>query len=202
MILDGRRFLIVGHRGAAARAPENTAVGLAAGLDAGADQIEVDAGLTRDGRVVLLHDTTLDRTTNGRGPLRARDFGQIAGLDAGSWFSPRFAGERPIELDDALAIVRPRVPLIVEVKPTGRERTRGIDPDDRATVEAVLSAFMRTGGVRGVTMSSAAWTLLLEASRNVRGLDCALTVGSAETRDPIAWAQRIGATALHPNRKL
>jgi len=202
LILDGRRFLIVGHRGAAARAPENTAAGLAAGLDAGADQLEVDAGLTRDGRVVLLHDTTLDRTTSGRGPLRARDFAQVARLDAGSWFSPRFADEPPIDLDDALAIVRPRVPLIVEVKPTGKERARGVDPDDRATVEAVLAAFMRTGGVRGVTMSSAAWTLLLEASRIVRGLDCALTVGSTETRDPIAWAQRIGATALHPNRRL
>jgi glycerophosphoryl diester phosphodiesterase len=202
LILDGKRFLIVGHRGAAARAPENTAAGLTAGLDGGADQIEVDAGLSRDGRVVLLHDQTLDRTTSGRGPLRGRDFGQVAALDAGSWFSPRFAGEPPIDLDDALAIVRPRVPLIVEVKPTVRERARGVDPADRATVEAVLAAFIRTGGVRGVTMSSTAWTLLLEASRRVRGLDCALTVGSTETRDPIAWAQRIGATALHPNRRL
>ena len=202
MILDGRRFLIVGHRGAAARAPENTAAGLTAGLDGGADQIEVDAGLSRDGRVVLLHDTTLDRTTSGRGPLRGKDFGHVAALDAGSWFAPRFAGEPPIDLDEALAIVRPRVPLIVEVKAAARERARGIDPADRATVEAVLAAFMRTGGVRGVTMSSAAWTLLLEATRRVRGLDCALTVGSTETRDPIAWAQRIGATALHPNRRL
>jgi glycerophosphoryl diester phosphodiesterase len=200
--LDGRRFLIVGHRGAAARAPENTAASLVAGLDAGADQIEVDAGLTRDGRVVLLHDTTLNRTTSGRGPLRERDFRHVAALDAGSWFASRFSGEPPIDLDDALAIVRPRVPLIVEIKPVGRERPRGVDPDDRATVDAVLAAFARTGGFRGVTISSAGWTLLLEASRRIRGLDLALTVGSTETRDPIAWAQRIGATALHPNRKL
>jgi glycerol kinase/glycerophosphoryl diester phosphodiesterase len=202
MILDGRRFLIVGHRGAAARAPENTAASLTAGLDGGANQIEVDAGLSRDGRVVLLHDTTLDRTTTGRGALRERDFRQVAALDAGSWFAPRFAGEPPIDLDDALAIVRPRVPLIVEVKPIGRERLRGVDPADRATVDAVLAAFSRTGGFRGVTMSSAGWTLLLDASRRVRGLDLALTVGSTETRDPIAWAQRVGANALHPNRRL
>ncbi len=202
MILDGRRFLIVGHRGAAARAPENTAASLAAGLDGGADQIEVDAGLTRDGRVVLLHDTTLDRTTSGRGPLRARSWSEVSALDAGSWFSTRFAGEPPIDLDDALAIVRPRVPLIVEIKPIGKERARGIDPLDRATVEGVLSAFERTGGVRGVTMSSAGWTLLADAARRFAGLDLALTVGSTETRDPIAWAQRIGATALHPNRRL
>jgi glycerophosphoryl diester phosphodiesterase len=201
LILEGRRFLIVGHRGAAARAPENTAAALAAGIEAGADLIEVDAGLSRDGRVVLLHDTTLDRTTSGRGPLRAADWSRIGALDAGSWFSRRFAGEPPIDLDDALAIVRPRVPLIVEVKPVGRERTR-VDPADRATVEAVLNAFERTGGFRGVTVSSAGWTLLAHAAQRVGGLDLALTVGSAETRDPIAWAQRIGATALHPNRRL
>ena len=202
LILDGRRFSIVGHRGAAARAPENTAVSLIAGIDAGADQIEIDVGLSRDGRVVLLHDTTLDRTTSGRGPLRERDWSSIGALDAGSSFSRAFAGETPIDLDDALAIVRPRVPLIVELKAIGSERTRGIDPADRATVEAVLAAFERTGGFRGVTMSSAGWTLLAHAARRVRGLDLALTVGATETRDPVAWAQRVGATALHPNRRL
>ena len=62
-------MLIVGHRGAAAKAPENTAVSLVAGLDAGADMIEIDVGMTRDGRVVVLHDTTVDRTTSGRGAL-------------------------------------------------------------------------------------------------------------------------------------
>ena len=202
VILDGRRFLIVGHRGAAARAPENTATSLAAGLDAGADQIEIDVGLTRDGRVVLLHDTTLDRTTDGRGPLRARDWDEVRKLDAGSSFLKRFAGEPPIDLDDALALVRPRVPLIVEVKPTGRERDRGIDPADRATVDGVLAAFERTGGFRGVTLSSAGWSLLAYAAERHAGLDLALTVGSTESRDPIAWAKRVGATALHPNRRL
>ena len=202
MILDGRRFLIVGHRGAAARAPENTHASLEAGLLAGADQIEVDAGLTRDGRVVLLHDLNLDRTTNGRGPLRAKDWPYVLALDAGSWFSRRFAGEPPIDLDDALAIVRTRVPLIVEVKPAAAEPERGIDPADRATVDGVLAAFERTGGRRGVTISSAGWSLLAYAARQASGLDLALTVGSTEKRDPIQWAQKIGATALHPNRHL
>ena len=202
MILDGRRFLIVGHRGAAARAPENTAASLTAGLASGADQIEVDAGLTRDGRVVLLHDTTLDRTTSGRGPLRAKDWSQLRSLDSGSWFSRRFAGEPPIDLDDALAIVRPRVPLIVEIKPVGKERERGVDPADGATVDGVLAAFERTGGFRGVTISSSGWSLLAYAAQRVSGLDLALTVGSTEPRDPIAWAARIGATALHPSRRL
>jgi glycerophosphoryl diester phosphodiesterase len=130
------------------------------------------------------------------------DWSKIGALDAGSWFSSRFAGEPPIDLDDALAIVRPHVPLIVEVKPVGRERERGVDPADRETVEAILAAFERTGGLRGVTMSSAGWSILAHAAKHVRGLDIALTVGSMERRDPIAWAARIGATALHPNRRL
>jgi len=202
VIVGGRRFLLVGHRGAAARAPENTAASLSAGLAAGADQIEIDVGLTRDGRAILLHDTTLDRTTTGRGPLRARGAAHVLGLDAGSWFSPRFSGEPPIDLDEALAIVRPRVPLIVEIKPARRERERGIDPVDRATVEAVLAAFERTGGLRGVTVSSSAWTLLEHAASRAPGVDLALTVRGGERRDPIAWARRTGATALHPNRRL
>ena len=132
-------MLIVGHRGAAARAPENTAVSLVAGLDAGADAIEIDVGLTRDGRVVLLHDATVDRTTSGRGALRSLTWERVRALDAGSWFSRRFKGEPPIDLDDALAIVRARVPIIVEIKPAAH---------DRETVDAVLACIARTGGTR------------------------------------------------------
>jgi glycerol kinase/glycerophosphoryl diester phosphodiesterase len=202
VIADRRRFVVVGHRGAAARAPENTASSLIAGLRAGADAIEIDVGLTRDGRVVLLHDTTLDRTTNARGPLRGLSWNKVHALDAGSWFSKRFAGEPPIDLDDALAIVRAHVPLIVEVKAIAREQARGVSSADRELVDGVLAAFARTGGLRGVTVSSSAWTLLDYAKTRAHGLDLALTVRSLERRDPIAWAQALGATALHPSRRL
>jgi glycerophosphoryl diester phosphodiesterase len=201
VLVDGRRFLVVGHRGAAARAPENTAASLGAGLDAGADLIEIDVGLTRDGRAVLLHDTTLDRTTSGRGPLRGATWDRVSLLDAGSWFSRRFRGEPPIDLDDALAIVRARVPLIVEVKPVSRERGRAVAAADRATVDAVIAAFERTGGLRGVTMSSAGWTLLEHAASRASGLDLALTMGFSERRDPFEWARRVEARALHPNAR-
>jgi glycerophosphoryl diester phosphodiesterase len=201
VLVDGRRFLVVGHRGAAARAPENTAASLNAGLDAGADLIEIDVGLTRDGRAVLLHDTTLDRTTSGRGPLRGAAWDRVSVLDAGSWFSRRFRGEPPIDLDDALAIARARVPMIVEVKPVSRERGRTVAAADRATVDAVIAAFERTGGLRGVTMSSAGWSLLEYAASRATGLDMALTVGFSERRDPFEWARRVGASALHPNAR-
>ena len=200
MLVAGKRFLVVGHRGAAARAPENTAVSLEAGLDSGADAIEIDVGLSRDGRAVLLHDTTLDRTTDARGPLRGKDWAALARVDAGARFASRFRGEPLIDLDDALAIVRPRAAIIVEVKAVGDrdDASRA----DRATVDAALAAFSRTGGLRGVTLSSSCWPILAYASSRAAGLDVALTVGFSERRDPIGWAHRTGASTLHPNHLL
>jgi glycerol kinase/glycerophosphoryl diester phosphodiesterase len=193
MAAASRRFQIVGHRGAAARAPENTAASLEAGLAAGADAIEIDVGLTRDGRVVLLHDASVDRTTSGRGALRSLGWDRVRGLDAGSWFSRKFAGEPPIDLDDALAIVRARVPIIVEIKPSTQ---------DRETVDAVLACIARTGGTRGVTISSSAWHVLENVRERSSAADIALTVRSTERNDPIAWAKRIKASALHPSRRI
>jgi len=173
-------MLVVGHRGAAARAPENTAASLQAGLDAGSDVIEIDVGLTTDGRVVVLHDTTVDRTTNGRGALSSMTWAKASSLDAGSWFHEKFKAERLIDLDDALAIVRARVPIIVEIKAGAR---------DRDTVDGVLGAIRRTGGFEGVTISSSEWALLDRVRERAPGADVALTVRSTERRDAVARAK-------------
>ncbi len=93
---------VIGHRGAAAVAPENTGAGLRAGAAAGAAWIEIDTRLTADGVPVLVHDATLDRTTDGTGPVGAAAAEALALLDAGSWFGPDFAGERIPTLADAL----------------------------------------------------------------------------------------------------
>jgi len=84
---------IVAHRGYSARAPENTRAALALGLDSGADGIEFDLHIASDGVPVLMHDRTLNRTTNGTGPVDAWRAAQLAGLDAGAWFGPEFTGE-------------------------------------------------------------------------------------------------------------
>jgi glycerophosphoryl diester phosphodiesterase len=95
---------VIGHRGAAARAPENTLAALSAAARAGAAMVEFDARLSRDGVPVLMHDATVDRTTNGAGALASLDRADLAGLDAGSWFAPGFAGEPVPALADALAL--------------------------------------------------------------------------------------------------
>lgn len=98
---------IVAHRGAAALAPENTLAAFRIAIEQGADFIETDVQLTADGVPVLMHDTEVDRTTNGRGPLSAHTFEALRALDAGTWFSPEFAGEPVPTLDEFLQLLDP-----------------------------------------------------------------------------------------------
>jgi glycerophosphoryl diester phosphodiesterase len=84
----------IAHRGASQRAPENTVRAFLAAVSLGADAIELDAKLTRDGAVVVHHDQTLDRTTTGKGPLGRRRLDELEGLDAGIRFGIEYAGER------------------------------------------------------------------------------------------------------------
>jgi glycerophosphoryl diester phosphodiesterase len=84
---------ILGHRGAPREAPENTLAALRRALELGLDGVEYDLQALRDGEAVLLHDDTLERTTNRSGPIGALALPEIAGIDAGGWFHKRFAGE-------------------------------------------------------------------------------------------------------------
>jgi len=85
--------LIIGHRGFRARYPENTMAAFAGAVDAGADMIEFDVQLSSDGIPVVIHDRTLDRTTNGSGPVTSHTLSQLKKLDAGSWFQSRFRAQ-------------------------------------------------------------------------------------------------------------
>ncbi len=119
-----RTPLIISHRATMGHAPENTLRGLRAGLALGVDGIEIDVQLCADGVPVLLHDNTLDRTTNGSGPLSAMTFTDLRKLDAGE-------GEQVPSLREALDVVVPRALLVIEVK---------VAPDQSANtvVEAIL----------------------------------------------------------------
>ena len=108
---------IVAHRGYSARAPENTMVAMGLAIEAGADAVEFDLHTASDGTPVLLHDATLNRTTDGTGAVRARSPEQLARLDAGSWFGTAFAGEPLPTLADTLRQIGDRVGRVyAEVK--------------------------------------------------------------------------------------
>jgi glycerophosphoryl diester phosphodiesterase len=114
--IRGPRPRIAHHRGASRYAPENTLPALETSIRLGADLIEFDIRTTRDGRAVLLHDGRLDRTTEGRGPVRDRSEAEVKRLDAGSWFGRPFRGTPVPTLDEFLAAAGRRVELYVDAK--------------------------------------------------------------------------------------
>jgi glycerophosphoryl diester phosphodiesterase len=114
--IRGPRPRIAHHRGASRYASENTLPALEKAIRLGADLVEFDIRTTRDGRPVLLHDARLDRTTDGRGPVRDRSEAEVRRLDAGSWFGRPFRGTPVPTLDDFLAAAGRRVELYVDAK--------------------------------------------------------------------------------------
>jgi glycerophosphoryl diester phosphodiesterase len=92
--VPGAPLRVWAHRGGSSAAPENTAASDEVARRAGVEWIETDVQPTKDGVPVVLHDATVDRTTNGTGAIRSLTAAEVAELDAGSWFSPAYAGQR------------------------------------------------------------------------------------------------------------
>ncbi len=118
---------VLAHRGGGAFAPENTIAAIRLGRDRGFHGVEFDVTLCADDEPVLMHDATLDRTTDGNGPVAARSCSELARLDAGAWFSADFAGERIPRLIEVIDFCRARqVWINAEIKPAaGAERRTG-----------------------------------------------------------------------------
>jgi glycerophosphoryl diester phosphodiesterase len=110
-----RRPILFAHRGASALAPENTLASFKRALEDGAEAIELDVKLTSDGKVIVLHDQTVDRTTNGHGDVRTMSLADVQLLDAGSSFSPEFAGEPIPTLDEVFSAVGKKLFINVEI---------------------------------------------------------------------------------------
>jgi glycerophosphoryl diester phosphodiesterase len=109
-------LLRIAHRGASGHCPENTRAAFLRAIELGADMVELDCQMTRDGAVVVIHDDRLDRTTSGRGRVRDHTLREIKALDAGSWFAAEFAGEEVLTLEEAIEILRGHVELNLEIK--------------------------------------------------------------------------------------
>lgn len=145
-----RSILNIAHRGASAYAPENTAAAFDLAIAMGADMIETDVQLTRDGAMVLVHDPTVSRIADGRGPIGDYTLAEARALDLGSWFDSRFAGERVVTLTEFVERWLPRIPAAIEIK------------DARAAVP-VAKLLSRDGVRERVHLTSFHWPALLDA---------------------------------------
>jgi glycerophosphoryl diester phosphodiesterase len=173
---------IIAHRGFSGRAPENTLAAIREAIDIGADMAEIDVTLSSDGEIVVVHDETLQRTTNGSGPVSEHTLRELKELDAGSWFSPRFAAETIPTLEEVLTAVKGRILLNIEIKSEAVEG--GIAAKVVATVrrfemtdQVVISSFAPTAleQVRGLSPDLV--TAVLYKPEFHRGLDTVEIVG-------------------------
>ena len=153
-----KKKTVVAHRGASAYAPEHTAAAYKLAIEMGADFVEQDLAVTRDGVLICLHDPTLERTTNvedvfpnrttmlnGKAVWLANDFtiDEIKRLDAGSWFDKKFASEKILTFDDAVAIVKGKAGMFPEIKDPEIYNARKID------FEKIVAAALDKHGLRG-----------------------------------------------------
>ena len=110
------QVVVTAHRGAAGYAPENTLAAIEKGLESGAQRIEVDIHQSKDGKLFIMHDETLDRTTNGHGLLKDMNSDELLKLDAGSWFSAEYHGEKLPLLDQAFKMINGKAVFVIELK--------------------------------------------------------------------------------------
>lgn len=136
------------HRGASGHAPQNTLAAFRLAAEMGADGIELDVHLSADGEVVVIHDDTVDATTNGHGRVSAMTLAELKALDAGSWFDPRFAGERIPTLQEVFDAVGHRLLINVEIKveagyhpPAQEAETVRLIEDNDMVERVIVSSF-------------------------------------------------------------
>lgn len=188
--------LLIAHRGASTAAPENTMVAFELAIRQGAKALELDAKLSADGEVVVIHDQTVDRTTDGHGRVDHLTLNELKKLDAGSWFGSdrKFAGENIPTLDEVLAAVGKRIFINIEL-------TNYAHPVDNLAVK-VAHLVIRHNLIDQVFFSSFNPLPLILARRIIPQVPCGLLAGKGFIgRLAHGWTGRLfGFDALNPEK--
>lgn len=183
-------FTVLGHRGAKGHAPENTLVSFRKAIELGANMVELDVHLSKDGHLIVIHDIDVDRTTNGTGRVADLTLAEIKALDAGSWFDPQYAGEQVPTLQEVIDVIKGKMLLNVEIK-KGAELYPGI-------VELVAKTIKENDMVDQVVVSSFSTEYLQEMRQALPEIEVAWLY-SREEANPVQRAVQEGWQALHPN---
>lgn len=179
-------FMVIAHRGASSYAPENTFAAFDLAIQMGVRHIELDVESTSDGHIVVIHDDTVDRTTNGSGPVTNHTLATLQALDAGSWFGAGFAGERIPAFDEVLRRYKGRVHIHTEIKGHSTylsQRTADLVRQQGMVEQVTITSFQRARleEIRTYAPELPTGWLLAEVSDAV-----------------IAWARDIGLRQICP----
>ncbi|MCP8884427.1 glycerophosphoryl diester phosphodiesterase [Devosia sp. XJ19-1] len=186
---------IQAHRGASALAPENTIAAFRTAAEQGAKWVELDVALSMDGKLIVIHDDSVDRTSSGSGSLGELTGEQIASFDAGSWFDPRFAGERiPTLAETLVALGELGLSANVEIKQ--HKHHKSLDQ----LVEAVQADISHRAPGTKIMISSFDPAALTAMHKLEPDLEMAMLWG----RPPEDWAEQLAAipaTTIHMHFK-
>lgn len=157
---DGSPFpRIVAHRGASTDRPECTLGAIRRAIEVGAHVVEMDVRTSKDGVLFLVHDSTLDRTTDGTGPANERTMAELKELDAGGWFNETNRGERIPTLGEALEECRGKIDVLLDLKETGETYAKAVADDVRTHGDPARTIF----GVRSVEQAGRFRRLLADS---------------------------------------
>lgn len=191
--------LIIAHRGDSAHRPENTLSAFASALELGAELVEMDVQLSRDGAAVVIHDSTVDRTTDGTGRVREMTLAELRRLSAGYplRYGNAFPGERIPTLAEVLGLLRDRARAMIEIKPDS------VTDDAEGGIEAVVvSEVRRAGAEKDVALISFDRRALLRC----RALAPEIARGHVFERgrpgDFLAGAREAGCEVVMPHKRL
>ncbi|HZY10610.1 MAG TPA: glycerophosphodiester phosphodiesterase family protein [Bacteroidota bacterium] len=151
--------IIVAHRGSSRHAPENTLAAFRQAMDDGADAIELDVHLSKDGQVIVIHDDRLERTTNGHGRVGDYTLDELRQFSSGEWFHKKFFSEKIPTLTEVFELVTGQIGINIEIKYTKR-RT-----EPKLIVERCIEIISRFKAFKSVLISSFHYPLLQLAKR-------------------------------------
>ena len=184
----------IAHRGASGRYPENTRLAFIKAIEAGADMIEMDCQLSRDGHVVVFHDEYLRRTTGARGAVCGKTLEELKKLEAGRWRKPAFKGERILTLEEALESFAGRVDLCLEIK-SYSESLPGIE----LKILFILSHY---DYLDRTILSSFDYQRLGRMRELAPDARLGLIYGSSVKQDPISSARQLEANSVHVQKSV
>jgi glycerophosphoryl diester phosphodiesterase len=189
---------VISHRGYSAQYPENTLAAFEAAIAVGTAMIELDAMLSRDRRVVVIHDDTLARTTNGHGTVADRTMAELKQLDAGSWYHPRFADQHLPELGEVLDLVNSRIYVNIEIKSNAYESHH---PPD--AVEKQVVALLRQKKMLDTAMISSFNVNILEQVASMPEAPVIAFISKkAADKNTVQMCTRLNVFSWHPDCKI
>lgn len=183
---------ILAHRGASGTAPENTIAAFKKAIIDGCDGFEFDVQQTKDGKLVVFHDWTLERTSNGKGYVREHTLDELKELDAGSWFGEEFKGEKIPTLEETLDLIPDNMLINIELKEE-YSKERGS--------EKILVDILQKYKTKNIIVSSFSHNLL----KNIKTLDPSIKIGilvesSLLNLDKYITNLEFEVSAYHPSK--